>query len=193
MWRKFFSVQEFTFDTRMKITAVTLPSWIRQNMTPEELTAESRSWLLRVSDPEKRAIITEAAWRSTIDKGIKQELDFHKTRAELRAAEIELAHMREAHLAEHHGHSIKTLIDTQSELARISTAYAVIQTTLADWTKRSEAERIKMDLDMGTLQRQYDCLVQSRSWRLTRGFRAMGKVGRQLEGFLRKYARKPAG
>jgi glycosyltransferase involved in cell wall biosynthesis len=193
MWRKFFSVQEFRFDTRMKITAVTLPNWIRQNMTPEELTAESRSWLLRVSDPEKRATIVEAAWRSTVDKEIKQELDFQKTRAELRAAEFELAYLREAHLAEQHGHSIQTLIDTQSELARISTAYAVIQGTLAHWTKRWEAERIKMDLDMETLQRQHDCLVQSRSWRLTRPFRALGKVGRQLESFRRKYARKPAG
>jgi hypothetical protein len=187
MWRKFFSAQEFRFDTHMKITAVTLPNWVRQKMTSEELTAESRAWLLRVSDSEKRAAIAEAAWRSMVDKEIDQELDLRKTRAELRAAKCELAYLREAHLAEQHGHSIKTLIDTQSELVRISAAHAVIQSTLADWTKRSEAERIKMDLDMETLQQQYDCLVQSRSWRFTRAFRALGKVGRQLESFLRKY------
>ncbi len=77
MWRKFLEVPEFRCGTRMVVTALGLPGFMRETMTDEEQSRENRRWFDRICDPVSRSAIVEAAWRSIVDAelGLRAEVD----------------------------------------------------------------------------------------------------------------------
>jgi glycosyltransferase involved in cell wall biosynthesis len=83
MWRKFIRMRDFTFDTRMTITALGLPGFDRGHTSSEERTRESRAWLKRVLDNEKRAEIVQSAWRSIVHSGVRIELGIDPQRVQI--------------------------------------------------------------------------------------------------------------
>jgi glycosyltransferase involved in cell wall biosynthesis len=87
MWRKFLRMHDFSFGTRMVITAVGLPAHFREHMSSEARIRESRAWLQRVLDASERAEFVKAAWRSIVRKNLDYEL---KVQPELTTARDEL-------------------------------------------------------------------------------------------------------
>src|ERR1041385_4202708 len=65
MWRKFLRAKDLKFGTRNEITAISLPSHLRE-MSTEARAAECRAWRARVADVREREAIAEAAWQSLV-------------------------------------------------------------------------------------------------------------------------------
>ena len=93
MWRKFLRMNELKFGTRMVITAVALPSYLREHMSLEERASEGRVWISRILDEQERAKIVEAAWRSVVGEEIQSEQEILKINSSFREAKVALAHM----------------------------------------------------------------------------------------------------
>jgi hypothetical protein len=83
MWRKFLRRDDLKFGTRMAVTALILPSYLRRNMSLDERARECRKWLDRILDRRERANIIESAWRSIVTQQVDTEL---RTRAEVQSA-----------------------------------------------------------------------------------------------------------
>ena len=83
MWRKFLRRDDLQFGTRMAVTALVLPSFVRVQMSLEERAREGRKWLDRILDERERVNIIESAWRSIVTKELDCEV---RVRAELQSA-----------------------------------------------------------------------------------------------------------
>jgi hypothetical protein len=70
MWRKFFQAPGLRFGTRMAVTALGMPSFMRRELTLEERRDEELRWLRRVLNPVARGEIIEQAWLSIVDKAL---------------------------------------------------------------------------------------------------------------------------
>lgn len=129
MWRKFLRVSEFNFGTRMVITAVSLPSHLREHMSLEERAREMDDWLSRISNEEERASIVEAAWRSVVSAEIQSEQEILKIKASYREAKAALAQIESIHPGslEKIGHAAEAQANAQLELDRLKDLYGLAQ------------------------------------------------------------------
>lgn len=76
MWRKFLSMAEFTFGTRMAITAIVLPTRLWRHVPVDDRVRKTRGWLDRILNERERAELVEAAWHSVVREGIQREMEF---------------------------------------------------------------------------------------------------------------------
>lgn len=73
MWRKFLRMKEFTFGTRMAITALALPFHLREGVSIEARAQECRAWRERIADPREREAIIQAGWRSLVRSALPND------------------------------------------------------------------------------------------------------------------------
>lgn len=198
MWRKFLRVNEFKFGTRMVITAVTLPSHLREHMTLEERAREAGVWRSRIVDQDERANIVEAAWRSVVGKEIECEQEILEIKASHRETKAALAQMETKHpgsLAEL-GHAIEAQTNAQLEAERLNAVYSLSQHVLSRMTTKLEEQEAAIaaqQADLANLRNTaaewkdaYERIVRSRTWRLTQPLRwAVAGAGR-LSQMLRR-------
>jgi glycosyl transferase family 2 len=182
MWRKFLRVNEFEFGTRKEITAITLPGYVRENMSLEERAKESRVWLARALSAEGRAKIAEAAVSDLVDKAVQQEQETLKLGTSYREVEAALAQMEAAYPGslEKYGHAITVRTNTQLEVERLTVAYNTSQRGLSVLTATSEAELAQLNSDLAELQTKYDRMVRSRYWPLARPLGSAIAAARRL-------------
>ena len=147
MWRKFFRVREFKFGTRMVITAVALPSYVRGHMSLDERAREATAWVARIVDQDQRAEIIEAAWRSIMDKEIRCEREVVDAKSSQRQTEAALGQMEALNPGSLQtlGRAVEAQVNAEQELERLKEAYNVIQYQLTFWTNQLEADRKKYD------------------------------------------------
>lgn len=157
MWRKFLRVSEFKFGTRMVITAVALPSYLREHMSLEECGREAGVWISRIVDEHERAKIVEAAWRSVVGKEIQCEQEILQINSSYREAKAALAQMEAMHPEAQ-----------QAAIAAYQADLANLNGTLAEW------------------KTAYESMVRSRSWRLTQPLRSAVAAARHLSRMLRR-------
>jgi glycosyltransferase involved in cell wall biosynthesis len=200
MWRKFMRVSEFKCGTRMLITAVTLPSYLREHMSLGERASEARVWLSRIRDDDEQSKIVEAAWRSVVGKGIQNEQEIRKINSsyrEAKAAVHQMAVMYPGSL-EKLGHKIAADADAALEVERLAALYHLSQHSLSFFTANAEAERkrleatisayqaelVKLNNKLVELRSDHERIVRSKSWRLTQTLRmttaAVRHVGQML-------------
>jgi GT2 family glycosyltransferase len=141
MWRKFLSMSEFKFGTRMVITAITLPSYIRDLMSPEERAHEAKVWLSRIHDKEGRANIVEAAWGSVVGKEIQGEQEIARIKSVYRKARTALDQMEAMNPGslEKIGLAIEAQANAQLEVERLTAVLSLSQKSLSIMTARAEA------------------------------------------------------
>jgi len=141
MWRKFFRMSEFKFGTRMVITAITLPSYIREHMSPEERAREAKVWFSRIVDEQGRANIVEAAWRSVVGKEIQCEQEILNIKSSYREATAALAQVEAMHPGslQKLGHAIEVQANAQLEVERLTALLNLSRHSLSVMTARSEA------------------------------------------------------
>jgi glycosyl transferase family 2 len=165
MWRKFLRMDAFEFGTRNVITAITLPGYIREEMSLEERASESRAWLARVLREDGRAKIVAAAVSNLVDKAVQEELETFRIGTSYREAAAALAQMEEAHPGslEEFADTITTLGNAQREVERLTVAYNLSQSSLSILTARSEAQFSQLNSALAELQTRYDRMVRSRS------------------------------
>ncbi len=198
MWRKFFCVREFKFGTRMVITAVALSSYLREHMSLEERAREADVWVSRIADEHERANIIEAGWRSVADKEIQCEQEILKIDSSYREAKAALAQMEAMHPGslQKLQHVIEAQADAELEVERITALFNLSQQSLSLLTAKTEAQEAAMaayQADLanlnGTLaewKAAYECIVRTRSWRITEPLRSADAALRHLGQILRR-------
>lgn len=198
MWRKFFRVSEFKFGTRMVITAVALPSYLREHMSLEERVREAGVWLSRIVDEHERANIVEAAWRSAVDQGIQCEQEILKINSSYREAKGALAHMEAMHPGslQKLGQAIEVQADAQLEVKRLTDVFNLSQQGLSLLVAKAEAQEAEIATYQADLANQngrlaewktaYELLIRSRSWRLTQPLRSAVAAAKHLSQILRR-------
>jgi glycosyltransferase involved in cell wall biosynthesis len=142
MWRKFLRMSEFNFGTRMVITAVSLPSHLREHMSLEERAREMDQWLSRIADEEERATMVEAAWRSLVSAEIESEQEILKMKSLYREAKAALAQIESMHPGslEKIGHAAEAEANAQLELDRLKDLYGLAQHGLTLLMAEREAQ-----------------------------------------------------
>jgi glycosyltransferase involved in cell wall biosynthesis len=198
MWRKFLRVNEFKFGTRMIITAVALPSYIREHMSLEERAHEAGAWLSRIIDERERANIVADAWRSVVGKEIECEQEILKLNSSYREAKAALAQMETKHPGslQELGHAIEVQANAQVEVERLTDLYNLSQHCLSLTTAKLETEEAAIathQADLASLKgavaewkTAYERIVGSRSWRLTQPLRSAVDTARRLSQMLRR-------
>jgi glycosyltransferase involved in cell wall biosynthesis len=153
MWRKFLRMNEFTFGTRMVITAVALGSYLREGMSLEERARDADVWVSRIVDEHERANIVEAAWRSVVGKEIQCEQEILKIKSSYREAKAALAQMEAMHPGslQKLGHAIEAQADAQLEVERLTDLYNLSQQCLSRTTAAWEAEIAAHQADLANL------------------------------------------
>jgi glycosyltransferase involved in cell wall biosynthesis len=192
MWRKFFRVSEFTFGTRMVITAIALGSYLRKGMSLEERAHEADVWVSRIVDEHERANIVEAAWRSVVDKEIQCEQELLKINSSYREAKAALAQMAALHPGslQKLGHAPEAQADAQLEVMRLADQLNLSQQCLSLFTAKTETQEAAIaayQADLANLNGQaakwkaaYECVVRTRSWRFTQPLRSAIAAARRL-------------
>jgi hypothetical protein len=66
MWRKFLRREDFTFGTRMAVTALIFDTERRHHMSIDDRAQEISEWRRRLLDPSERERIVRGAWRSLV-------------------------------------------------------------------------------------------------------------------------------
>jgi glycosyltransferase involved in cell wall biosynthesis len=198
MWRKFLRVDEFKFGTRMAITAVALPSYLREDMSNEERAREAGVWMSRIADEHERASIVEAAWRSIVGKEIESEKEILKIASSLREAKAGLAQMEAMHPGSlpELGQAIETQANAQLEVERLAAALNLSQYALTRTTAKLEAEEAAIaahQADLANLRDTaaewrdaYEGIVRSKTWRLTQPLRSAVAAAKRLSQMLRR-------
>jgi glycosyltransferase involved in cell wall biosynthesis len=164
MWRKFLRVKEFTFGTRMAITAVALPSYLRENMSLEECVREAGVWRSRIADEHERASIVEAAWRSLVGKEIECEQEILKINSSLREAKAGLAQMEAMHPGslQEVGQAIEAQANAQVEVERLAELLNLSQYALTRTTAKMEAEEAALAALQADLANLNGALAESK-------------------------------
>jgi glycosyltransferase involved in cell wall biosynthesis len=165
MWRKFLRVNEFKFGTRMVITAVALPSYLREDMSNEERAREAGVWMSRIADEQERASIVEAAWRSVVGKGIECEQEILKISSSLREAKAGLAKMEAMHPGslEKLGQTVESQASAQLEVERLAAALNLSQYALTRTTAKLEAEEATIAAHQAELANLNGALAESKN------------------------------
>lgn len=197
MWRKFLRVNESNFGTRMVITAVALPSYLREDMSLEERAREAGVWMSRIADEHERANIVEAAWRSVVGKEIECEQEVLKINSLHRESKAGLAQMEAMHPGslQELGKTIEAQANAQLEVERLTDVLNLSQYALTRTTAKLEAEEAAVaaqQADLASLNRAlaewkdaYECIVRSRTWRLTQPLRSAVAGARRFSQILR--------
>ena len=197
MWRKFLRVNEFKFGTRMVITAVALPSYLREDMSLEERAREAGVWMSRIVDEHERASIVEAAWRSVVGKEIECEQEILKINSSHREAKAGLAQMEAMHPGslQKLGQAIEAQANAQLEVERLTDLLNLSQYALTRTTAKLEAEEAAIaahQADLANLngalaesKSAYERIVRSLTWRLTQPLRSAVDAVRRLSQRLR--------
>jgi glycosyltransferase involved in cell wall biosynthesis len=165
MWRKFLRVKEFNFGTRMVITAVALPSYLRENMSVEECAREAGVWRSRIADEHERASIVEAAWRSVVDKEIDCEQEILNINSSLREAKAGLAQMEAMHPGslQELGQTIKAQANAQLEVERLAELLNLSQYALTRTTARLEADEATIATHQADLANLNGALAEAKN------------------------------
>jgi hypothetical protein len=140
MWRKFFRMSDFKFGTRMAVTAVALPTYLREHMSLEERASEARVWVSRILDEHERANIIEGAWRSAVEQEVQCEQEILKMNSAHREIKAALAQMEAMHPGslQQLGHAIEVQANAQLELERLAELYKLSQYALSIMSDRVE-------------------------------------------------------
>jgi glycosyltransferase involved in cell wall biosynthesis len=198
MWRKFFRVSEFKFGTRMVITAVALPSYLREDMSLEERVREAGVWVSRIGDGHERAKIVEAAWRSVVGQEIQREQDILKIASSYREARAALAQMEAMHPGslQKLGHAIEVQTNAQLEVQRLTDKFNLSQQCLSVFTAKTEtqeaaiatyqADLANVDGQVAEWKAAYEGIVRTRSWRIIQPLRSAIASARRLSQRLRR-------
>jgi glycosyltransferase involved in cell wall biosynthesis len=146
MWRKFLRMSEFKFGTRMAITAVSLPGFMREHMSVEERVREAGVWVSRIVDEHERANIVEGAWRSAVGKEIQREEEILEIESSFREAKAALAQMEAMHPGslQKLGPAIEVQANAQLEVKRITDLYDLSQQCLSIFTAKTEAQEAEI-------------------------------------------------
>ena len=165
MWRKFFRMSEFKFGTRMVITAVTLPSHIREHMSLEERAREAGVWVSRIVDERERANIIEDAWHSVVGKGIHCEQEILKINSSHREAKAALAQMEAMHpdSLQKVGHEIEVQANSQLELERLNDRFNLSQFSLSIMTARADVQAAAIAAHQADLAKLNATLAESKT------------------------------
>lgn len=165
MWRKFLRVNEFKFGTRMVITAVALPSYLREKMSNEERAREAGDWMSRIADENERASIVEAAWRSVVGREIECEQEILKITSSHREAKAALAQMEAMHPGsmEKFGKTVEAQANAQLEVERLTELLNLSQYALTRTTAKMEAEEAASAVHQDDLARLNGALVESKN------------------------------
>jgi glycosyltransferase involved in cell wall biosynthesis len=161
MWRKFLRVSEFNFGTRMAITAVSLPSHLREHMSLEERATEMGDWLSRIVNEQERANMVEAAWRSVVSAEIQSEQEILKIKSLYREAKAALAQVESMHPGslQKIGHAAEAQANAQLELERLKDLYGLAQhglTLLMAEREEQEAAIAAYKAELAKLDRRAD-------------------------------------
>ena len=202
MWRKFMRGSEFRCGTGMVITAVTLPSYLREHTPLEERVSEARGWVSRILDEYEQSKIVEAAWRSVVGKGIQYEQQIRKINSSYREAKAAVDQMEAMHPGslEKLGRTIAVQADAALEVERLTVAYHLSQHSLSFWTANAEAERKRLEATISACQADLvksnntfvelmsdsERMDRSRSWRLTQPLRVVNATARHVGQMLRR-------
>jgi glycosyltransferase involved in cell wall biosynthesis len=140
MWRKFFRMSDFKFGTRMAVTAVALPTYLREHMSLEERASEARVWVSRILDEHERANIVEGAWRSAVEQEVQCEQEILKMNSAHRETKAALAQMEAMHPGslQQLGHAIEVQANAQLELERLTALFKLSQHALSIMSDRVE-------------------------------------------------------
>lgn len=176
MWRKFLRRDDFTFGTRMAITAIVLASRFRGQLAPHEAAQISRSWLGRILDDRERAAIVQAGWCSAIGKELKleDELSLSVAAQDETKAELERVRAAEAELSNVH---LKTQAElNESILAHHKTQADLSESVLAHREMQADRNEVQAKLDKAVAERhaveaELARVLNSRSWRITKPLR----------------------
>jgi glycosyltransferase involved in cell wall biosynthesis len=197
MWRKFLRVNEFNFGTRMVITAIALPSSLREGMSLEERAREAAVWMSRIADEHERANIIEAAWRSVVGKEIECEQEILKINSSYREAKAGLAQIEAMHPGslQQLGQTIEAQANAQLEVERLAALLNLSQDALTRTTAQlqaHEAALAALQADFANLsgavtewKNAYECIVRSKTWRFTRPLRSAVVAAKRLSQMLR--------
>jgi glycosyltransferase involved in cell wall biosynthesis len=198
MWRKFMRMDGFKFGTRMVVTAVALPSYLREHMSAEEHAREAGVWRSRIVDQRERADIVENAWRSIVASAIQCEQDVLKTNALYREAKAALAQMEAMHPGslEKLGCAIEVQANARLEVQRLTERLNLSQHGLSLVTSKTEAQEAtiaaqqadlaKLSITLTDVKTAYEQIVDSRCWRLTQPLRSVAAAASQLRQRLRR-------
>jgi DNA-binding MarR family transcriptional regulator len=165
MWRKFLRVNEITCGTRMVITAVALPSHLREDMSLEERAREAGIWMSRIADEQERASIVEAAWRSVMGKEIECEQEILKIKSLHREAKAGLAQMEAMHPGslQELGQAIEAQANAQLEVERLAELLNLSQYALTRTTAKLEAEETALAAHQADLANLNGALAESKN------------------------------
>jgi glycosyltransferase involved in cell wall biosynthesis len=165
MWRKFLRMNEFKFGTRMVITAVALPSYLRENMSIEERAREAGDWMARIVDERARADIVEAAWRSVVGKEIECEQEVLKINSLHREAKAGLAQMEAMHPGslQKVGQTIEAQANAHLEVERLAELLNLSQYALTRTTAKLEAEEAAVARHQADLANLNGALAESKN------------------------------
>jgi glycosyltransferase involved in cell wall biosynthesis len=198
MWRKFFRESEFKFGTRMVITAVALPGYLRKHLSPEERVREAGVWISRIVDEHERENIVEAAWRSVMSKEVQCEQEILKIDSSYREAQAGLAQMEAMHPGslEELGRAIEVQANAQLEVNRLTEKFNLSQHCLSVFTAKTETQEVAIaayQVELASLNGQvaewkaaYERIVRTRSWRITQPLRSAIAAARRLSQTLRR-------
>ncbi len=196
MWRKFLRMNEFKFGTRMAITAVSLPSHLREHMSPEQHAREAGVWISRIADEKERAAIVEAGWRSVVAEEIQREQEILRINSSYHETRAALTHMEavNADSLQKLGQAIEEQAKTQVELEHVTNLYDLSQQDLALEVAKKEEQAATIatyQADLASSNRRlaecksaYERVVGSLSWRLTQPLRSVTSLARHLSGIL---------
>lgn len=88
MWRKFYRSKDLKFGTRMAVTALVVPTHLREDASSNRRKDENLHWYERVQDRQGREDITEAAWRSINQSAVKLKILDTKTAEDLKQTRV---------------------------------------------------------------------------------------------------------
>jgi hypothetical protein len=163
MWRRFLAMEGLRFATRAVVTALHFATPERLGVTLEQREEENRCHLDRIRDPRKRDEITQAAWRSLLDKVAGNEDQIAALGASRVALETELSRITVARDVFQTANETltKTLTVTQAErvaleaeLGRITDARDIFQTeneALAKTLTATQAERVALEAELSRI------------------------------------------
>jgi hypothetical protein len=176
MWWKFLLRDDFTFGTRMAITAIVLASRFRGKLPPQEAAQISRSWLDRVLDDRERAAIVQSGWRSVIRKELKLEDELSHSVAAQDETEAELGRVRAAEAELSNAHCKTQALLNENILAHRKTQAELSETIVAHREMQADRNEVQAKLDRAVAERhaveaELARVLDSRSWRITRPLR----------------------
>jgi hypothetical protein len=155
MWRKFLAIEDFTFATRMAITALHFATFERLDVTLDQRERENRRYFDRIRDRRHLEEMVHAAWRSLIDRIARDEVQIAAVAASRSALEVERDKLQAAHNA------------MTAEVSRTMAAHDAALTENAALAK-----------SLATVQADLDHMIASKCWRLTAPLRAItAKMG----------------